>query len=458
MSRLDLDRWIEEMPEPKLELLDGRLVVGNGAGNLRLLYHLLEGWGTESVLAMAPTHLWWEALAQGFQSFDSPHPQKPVSVWQAWAAQLRYVPDIPLAGPMVQGKHRAAREKLTMGLFHLTGHSGFVQVTGRDVVMRLGEDAFTPDVFVTGPETSRRLTDYYLDGPADLVIEILMRGHERYDREIKRQRYGAGGVPEYWIVDPMQQTVELLRWTGREYQSCTLDPDGTYRLASLPGLRFQPSKLWEENNYLRGSNPWSVESTMSSAGKGYAESEISWGDLSFDPQPGLLPRPLTFEEFASWAPEAKFELIEGKPWVGGSRGSRNVLGLLLRTQGMAKAVTVFHPREWIAALMRADEQRAVEPQRRERWWQTTRKAAALLRKKFGYGRMVVIGDLLHDKPLSPWSDVSLVALGPPKTGDTWKVSHFLYEKFRDDPDINLIEHKYATKSERQAVDSEGVEV
>jgi len=137
--------------------------------------------------------------------------------------------------------------------------------------------------------------------------------------------------------------------------------------------------------------------------KGYAEGGISWGDLEFDPQPDLLPRPLSFDEFASWAPQAKFECIDGKPWVGGSRGSRNVLGMLLRTEGLVKAVTVLHPREWIAALMQAEENLAAEPERRERWWQTARKAAALLRKKFGYGRMVVIGDLLRPKRLSLWS-------------------------------------------------------
>jgi Uma2 family endonuclease len=458
MSWPELDQWIKEMPEPKLELLDGRLVVGNGAGNMRLLHHLLEGWGAESVLSMAPSNLWWEALARAFRTFDPPSPQKPTPVWQSWAAQLSYVPDIPLAGPMGEGKHRTIRENLTMGLFHLTGLEGFARVTGKDVVMRLGNDAFTPDVFVTGPECSRRFYNSYLDGPADLVIEILLRGHERYDRETKRRIYGAGGVPEYWLVEPIQQTVEFLRWIGRDYKPCSLDPDGGYRPAAFPGLRFQPSKMWEGRDWLQGSNPWFVEAPMPNLDKGHAQGGISWGDLEFNPQPDLLPRRLSFEEFASWAPEAKFERIEDKPWVGGSLGSRNVLGMLLRTEGLARAVTVLHPCEWIAALRRSEEQRSLEPQRRERWWQVARKAAAMLRKKFGYGRMIVIGDLLRPKTLSPWSDVTLVALDSPKKGDTLKVAHFLYEKFRDDPDVNLIERKHATKSERQAVAAEGVEV
>ena len=458
MSRDEIDRWLEEMPEPKLELLDGRFVVGNDAGNMRLLQYLLEGWGVGAVLAMAPAERWWEALAQGFQNFDPPSPRKPASVWQSWAAQLSYSLALPPAGPMADGKHRAVRESLMMGLFHLTGLEGFAHAIGRDVIMRLGNDAFTPDVFVTGPESSLRLNRHYLDGPADLVIEVLLRGHERYDREVKRQRYGAGGVPEYWLVDPIEKTVEFLRWTGQEYRLHSPETDGTSRPQAFPGLRFDPSKLWQAGGWQRGPNPWSVEAPMLNLSKGYAEGGISWGDLAFDPQPDLQPRPLSFEEFASWAPQAKFECIDGKPWVGGSRGSRNVLGMLLRTEGLTKAVTVLHPREWIAALRKAEEDLAAEPQRRERWWQATRKAVALLRKKFGYGRLVVIGDLLRPKSLSLWSDVTLVAFNRPEKADTWKVSHFLYEKFRDDPDVNLIEHKYATKAERQAIDAEGVEI
>jgi hypothetical protein len=459
MSRDEIDRWMEEMPEPKLELLDGRLVVGNDAGNMRLLQELLEGWGAGSVLHMASTNHWWEALAQGFQNFDPPSSRKPVSVWQSWAAQLSYSPNLPPAGPMVNGKHRAVRESLMMGLFQLTGLEGFAHAIGRDVIMRLGDDAFTPDVFVAGVECSRRINRHYLDGPADLAIEVLLRGHERYDQEVKRQRYGAGGVPEYWVVDPIKETVEFLRWTGREYRTHPLNADGVYRPQAFRGLRFDPCKLWErESVWHRGPNPWSVETPMPNVSNGYAEGGIDWGDLEFDPQPDLLPRPLSFEEFASWAPQAKFERIDDKPWVGGSRGSRNVLGMLLRTEGLAKAMTVLHPREWIAALMQAEEDRVAEPERRERWWQAARKATGLLRKKFGYGEMKAIGDLLRPKPLSPWSDVTLVALDPPKKTDTWEVSRFLYEKFPKDPDINLIEYKYATKAERQAIAAEGVEV
>jgi Uma2 family endonuclease len=459
MPRDDFDQYIREMPEPKLELLDGRLLVGNGAGNMQLLRHLLDGWGAGAAVPMAPAELWRQALHQGFRHLDPPAPAKPLPVWQAWAAQVTYVPALAPAGPMLDGKHRAARERLMMGLFGLAREGTFAQVSGRDVVMRLGEDALTPDVFVVSPREGHLLNQHYLDGPADLVLEVLLPGHETYDRDVKRRRYAAGRVEEYWIVDPHRQTVELLRREGDDYRPRGLDSDGTIRPAAFPGLSFRPALLWEGDDWGHGPNPFTLEAEMPAApGRPFAMGGVAWGDLPFDPRPGLLPRPLSFEEFASWAPEAKFEMIDGKPWVGGSRGSRNVIGLLSRTEGLATAVTVLHPSQWVAALALAEQERAADAGRRAHWWEVARRAAGELRERFGFGRLVVIGDLVRPLPLNLWSDLTLVAFDLPKEQHTWDASHFLYERYRDEPDINLIKHEHATRSEQEEVAAAGVEI
>jgi Uma2 family endonuclease len=458
MPRDDFERHIEEMPEPKLELLDGRFSVGNGAGNMQLLRHILEGWGAAAALPMAPGELWWQALREGFRAFEPPAPHKRPEVWQAWAAQLSYAPDLAPAGPMLDGKHRSVRESLMMGLFGLAREGHFAHVIGRDVIMRLGENAFTPDVFVVGPERASRLNSHYLDGPADVVMEVLLRGHEAYDQKVKRQRYGAGGVPEYWFVDPYAQTVEFLRWTGQDYQPHPPSSDGSYRPKGFAGISLQPAKLWDgDQGWARSQNPFTLDSPMPRVPRGYAPGGVSWGDLDFAPHPALEPRALSFEEFASWAPEAKFEMIEGKPWIGGSRGSRNVLGMLLRTEGLARAVTVLHPREWVAALMQVEQDRGTEAARRQHWWEIARQAAALLRERFGLRKLVVIGDLVRAVPLNVWSMITLIALDIPKSQSDWDMYQVLHERFRDEPDINLVDYKRASRSEQQAVGSEGVE-
>ena len=132
--------------------------------------------------------------------------------------------------------------------------------------------------------------------------------------------------------------------------------------------------------------------------------------------------------------------------------------MILRTEGLAKAVTVAHPREWVAALAHAEEERSADPERRSHWWEVARRAAAELRERFEFGRLVVIGDLVRPKPLNLWSVIKMVAFDLDKKQDTWDASHYLYERYRDEPDINLIEYKYVSRSEKDEVATAGADV
>lgn len=50
-----------------------------------------------------------------------------------------------------------------------------------------------------------------IEGPPDLVVEILSPTTARQDRGIKRERYVLFGIPEYWIVDIDRRQVEVHR-------------------------------------------------------------------------------------------------------------------------------------------------------------------------------------------------------------------------------------------------------
>src|SRR5438874_840696 len=67
----------------------------------------------------------------------------------------------------------------------------------------------------------------------DLVIEVASPSTSTYDRHKKNDAYAHAGVPEYWIVDPVARTVEILLLEGGEYQS----------LGVFQGKAFLPSKI-----------------------------------------------------------------------------------------------------------------------------------------------------------------------------------------------------------------------
>jgi Uma2 family endonuclease len=44
---------------------------------------------------------------------------------------------------------------------------------------------------------------------ADLVMEIVSESNRRHDLVIKRDEYAQAGIPEYWIVDPEEESITI---------------------------------------------------------------------------------------------------------------------------------------------------------------------------------------------------------------------------------------------------------
>ncbi len=81
-----------------------------------------------------------------------------------------------------------------------------------------------PDLVVLRPEhldlTQRRLTITLEMPPPRLIVEVVSPGKTNRDRDYiyKRAQYATIGVPEYWLVDPVAQTVMVLSLQGETYQ------------------------------------------------------------------------------------------------------------------------------------------------------------------------------------------------------------------------------------------------
>ena len=65
-----------------------------------------------------------------------------------------------------------------------------------------------PDITVVCDRN--KLDDHGCKGAPDLVIEILSPSTRRHDRLVKLGLYQQAGVREYWIVDPKDQSVQVL--------------------------------------------------------------------------------------------------------------------------------------------------------------------------------------------------------------------------------------------------------
>jgi len=103
-----------------------------------------------------------------------------------------------------------------------------------------------PDLLFVAAEHQGRLGSSYLDGPADTVVEIVSPESVGRDRGEKFTEYEAGGVPEYWLLDPQRRWAEFYHLEGERYRLAFAGAEGEYRSAVLPGFWLRVEWLWQQ--------------------------------------------------------------------------------------------------------------------------------------------------------------------------------------------------------------------
>jgi len=140
------------------------------------------------------------------------------------------------------------------GFFLLTLIGTYVQERGLGVVryerfqMKVSSDGpgREPDLLFVANENLSRLHETYLEGPADLVVEIISPESIARDRGEKFAEYEAGDVPEFWLLDPLRQESSFYqRGEDSLYRLVPPDADGIYHSRVLPGLWLRVSWLWQ---------------------------------------------------------------------------------------------------------------------------------------------------------------------------------------------------------------------
>ncbi|HEV2147683.1 MAG TPA: Uma2 family endonuclease [Longimicrobiaceae bacterium] len=120
-------------------------------------------------------------------------------------------------------------------------------VLSAPVQMKVGEVAREPDVMVLTPEHAERIKSACVEGPADLVVEVICPESRGRDRGDKFYEYEQAGVREYWLIDPQRRRAEFHRLGERQvYEPVALDEAGRFESRVLPGLWIRVEWLWHE--------------------------------------------------------------------------------------------------------------------------------------------------------------------------------------------------------------------
>jgi Uma2 family endonuclease len=112
--------------------------------------------------------------------------------------------------------------------------------------MRLTHSGREPDLLFVASEHLERLLETYLDGPADLVVEIVSPESAGRDRGEKFYEYEQAGMPEYWLIDPSREEAEFYQLDAQgRYRVILPDAEGVYRSRVLHGFWLRVAWLWQ---------------------------------------------------------------------------------------------------------------------------------------------------------------------------------------------------------------------
>ncbi|MEO5355673.1 MAG: Uma2 family endonuclease [Nitrospirae bacterium YQR-1] len=94
---------------------------------------------------------------------------------------------------------------------------GRLYIAPLDVIFEEGVNRLQPDILFIKKENSHIGQDW-VRGVPDMVCEVISSGSYEMDTAVKKAIYEKYKVPEYWIVMPEPQTIEILTIAGDKYK------------------------------------------------------------------------------------------------------------------------------------------------------------------------------------------------------------------------------------------------
>jgi Uma2 family endonuclease len=118
--------------------------------------------------------------------------------------------------PRSTDRHQCILEFLYAAfLAFVTGIGGKVHYAPVRLQIRPGKYR-EPDLMLLKSATDPRRQDRFWTG-ADLALEVVSKDKPERDLVDKRGDYAEGHVPEYWIVNPLNDTITVLQLKGKRY-------------------------------------------------------------------------------------------------------------------------------------------------------------------------------------------------------------------------------------------------
>ncbi len=180
--------------------------------------------------------------------------------WDGENQHVEWIDGRMVAMAAVTHEHALLNQFLLGTIPAFVEHHDLGEILSDPFQMKTGPDlpGRAPDILFVAKANLHRVKRVFVDGPADLVIEVISQGSKATDRIHKYGEYERGGVREYWLLDPLKKQADFfLRNRRATFESVKVE-GGIYRSAVIDDLWIKVDWLWKRPKVLTVLKQWKL--------------------------------------------------------------------------------------------------------------------------------------------------------------------------------------------------------
>jgi Uma2 family endonuclease len=149
--------------------------------------------------------------------------------------------------PAPTPRHQIIQANLFFELSRVVREGNRGRVVGPPLDVRLDDaTVLQPDLVYLAAAHTDRIGEHAIEGPPDLVAEILSPATAHRDLTEKKRLYETHEVREYWVIDPDQRTVEVFENTEEGFrQHARVVEEGMVTSGVLDAFEIDLSDLFQ---------------------------------------------------------------------------------------------------------------------------------------------------------------------------------------------------------------------
>lgn len=145
----------------------------------------------------------------------------------------------------IYDRHWRCSTNLLTELLPFVKQNQLGRVAVEKVMIRLTRNDYEPDICFWHKERTLDFEPTQSANPApDFIVEILSKSTKHRDYGIKKTDYALHGVEEYWIIDPINETVEQYLLQGITYELSQKLREGSLTSEVITGFTIEVKDIF----------------------------------------------------------------------------------------------------------------------------------------------------------------------------------------------------------------------